>query len=319
MEACPPSPAYRLHKFARRHKAQFAAVATIAVVLVLGTLISSCLAAWALCEQAASRVNLTHAKQNEAIAKKERTDALNARELSEQAEQLAKEQERIARQQRNAAEYELYAASVRLANYDWLSGEPKRLIKTLDELAPKPGRPDFRGWEWYYLFSQAHSERFALPMPLHSTVLAWSPNTNDLAATDRISLVNIWDASTGRLRKSLGGCPNGIWSLSWLSDGKQIAAAGDRGAIVIWDVASGHRTRLLRGHATRVQCLASSRDGRWLASGGTDGTIHIWDTAAGERRSSLYLGAGKVTTLDWHPDNQQLLAVGDEGAAGSRD
>jgi hypothetical protein len=299
VEACPPSTAYRLGKFYRRNKTLFATVATIAAVLFVATVVSSTLAAWAVRAENAARVNLAQSRRSEAVAKKDRATALDAMAL-------AKRQEKLAKQQRVAAEYNNYVSSIRLAQNELNRGETSNMFGTLTSLVPEPERPDFRGWEWYSLFSQFHGARFTCPF--QRGAIAWSPDAKSLATVDRVpGLVNIWDVRNGQLTLSLKGLPDSINSMSWSPDGRYLATGGDRRKIVIWGIPSGKKIRSLHGHTTAIRCIDWSADGR-LASGAEDGGIYIWDAQTGEKPVRL-TATRQIHSLDWHPDGSLLLAV----------
>jgi WD40 repeat protein/tetratricopeptide (TPR) repeat protein len=293
VEACPPSTVYRLRKLARRYKGQLATVATVAAVLLGATAVSTCLAAWALKAEGVASANLVQAKQD-------RADALDARAI-------AKEQEQLAKQQRDAAEYDLYVSNLHLARHDWSAGQGPRLSTLLDALIPEPERPDFRGWEWYYLFSQVHSERFAFPGQ-HGPI-AWSPDGKSLATRDPIGLIKIWRMGKREPKACLKGLPGRIRSIAWSPDGKRLAAAGDRKIILIWDVVSGEKVQSLRGHRASVGGVDWNPDGVRLASAADDGTVGIWDTHSLKPVSWLRgLKSGPwLHSLAWLPDGRRLL------------
>ena len=312
IEARPPTLAGRAARWARRHRPLVWASAAVLGIAVAGSLVSALLIAGAYEREKTQRVvaetNEVRALTGEQLAKQQE-------ELAKQQEALAKEQQKIAIQQkaeaerqRDAAETALYAANMQVARQDWTAGRAHRLQHVLDAQLPKPGRPDFRGWEWYYLFSLCHAERWALPC---QCPFGWSPDGKYLATADYIGLLNIWDVANGERKASLNGCPPfaHCQSISWSPDGKHIAAGTDRGTVMIWEVASGTRVRSLMGGGAVASLVDWNPDGRRLASGEDDGTISIWDGRTGKKLSSLVGPAGPVHSLDWHPDGRQLVAV----------
>ena len=201
---------------------------------------------------------------------------------------------------------------MRLAQNDRTAGHTERLFRLLDAQVPEPGRPDFRGWEWWYLFSECHSERFSFPCQVRP--IAWSPDEKYLATIERSGTavnigVNIWDVTSGKRKTSLRGCPGVIEAICWSPDGKYLAAGNDRGTIVIWEIASGKRVRALYGHAGAISSVDWNPDGVRLASGGADETIRIWDAHTAKTLLSLAVSSGPVATVDWHPDGKHLLAT----------
>ena len=150
------------------------------------------------------------AETNEARALTGEQLAKQQEELAKQQEALAKEQQKIAIQQkveaerqRDVAEYGRYVSNMRLARNDRTAGHTGRLFRLLDGQVPEPGRPDLRGWEWWQLFSECHTERFSLPSQIRP--IAWSPDEKYLATVEANFGVNIWDVTSGERKTSLKG------------------------------------------------------------------------------------------------------------------
>jgi serine/threonine protein kinase len=59
----------------------------------------------------------------------------------------------------------LYAAQINLAQAACDSGSPVRTFDLLEAARPKPGEPDFRGFEWNYFRRQAHGELAVRKLP----------------------------------------------------------------------------------------------------------------------------------------------------------
>jgi tetratricopeptide (TPR) repeat protein len=89
VEACPPSPLYRMRKLAAKHRGLLTTAASFAALLVIGCIISTGLAIWAMRAQNQAQTALASERvaREEAVAAKERADAA-ARRLSE-ATQIA--------------------------------------------------------------------------------------------------------------------------------------------------------------------------------------------------------------------------------------
>jgi serine/threonine protein kinase/tetratricopeptide (TPR) repeat protein len=83
VEACPPSPLYRLRKFARKHRGLLTTAAGFLGLLITGLIIASSLAAWAVQAQRAAeqaRIDAETALANERVA---RAEAIAAKERAE--------------------------------------------------------------------------------------------------------------------------------------------------------------------------------------------------------------------------------------------
>ena len=82
--------------------------------------------------------------------------------LAREQQRLAQEQKEEAVRQREISDGNLYVAHMRLAQHDWEQGQIGRLHEMLDSHIPQPGRPDLRGWEWYYYLSLCHKDLMTL-------------------------------------------------------------------------------------------------------------------------------------------------------------
>ena len=87
VEACPPSPLYRLKKLAKKHRGLLTTAASFLAFLVLGIVVSSLLAAWALRSQLIAKAALAHAQKSlvgEQTARKKADDAVRQLESASQ-------------------------------------------------------------------------------------------------------------------------------------------------------------------------------------------------------------------------------------------
>lgn len=87
--------------------------------------------------------------------------------------------------------------------------------------------------------------------------------------------VRVWDAQSGKLRRTLPGPPNeGAMAIS--PDGRVIAAGDRTRAIVLWSVATGQKLRALKGLRVHARTLDFSPQGATLAGAGSDGRVLLW-------------------------------------------
>jgi len=298
VEAHPPSFMYRSRKYARRHKAAIITGASLVVMLMTATLVSSWMAMWAIGE---------------------RSTAIHERTLAERQEQLAQEQRVLALEQkaeavrhRAAAQQNLYYADIGLAQRDWQQGQISRMLTLLERHIPKPGETDLRGWEWYYLLSLPHQDLLTLRGHVEPVqALCWSPDGRHVASASE-QVVIIWDATTGRKIHSLRPASSTQFiRISWSLDGTHVAVGAGR-TVTIWDAETGRVSQTLDGRGV-VRTVAWSSDGRFL-SWSTLGDqsespmLSIWDLD--QKREFLRARAGPAQALAWRPDCEELAVSG---------
>lgn len=102
--------------------------------------------------------------------------------------------------------------------------------------------------------------------------------------------INLYDAQTGALRKTLQGHDGGIWSLT--RDGDILVSGSTDQSIRVWSIATGKCLHFLQGHTMTVRCLAILKpvqvdvtvDGSpvmmpqqpLIVSGSRDSTLRVW-------------------------------------------
>ncbi|KTW28277.1 uncharacterized protein T551_02696 [Pneumocystis jirovecii RU7] len=67
------------------------------------------------------------------------------------------------------------------------------------------------------------------------------------------SSINVYDTSTGRLRRRLQGHEGGVWALQYLGN-TLVSGSTDR-TVRVWDIAKGECTQIFEGHISTVRCL----------------------------------------------------------------
>jgi WD40 repeat protein/serine/threonine protein kinase len=295
VEACPPSARYLLSKFARKHRKALATAAAFAVVLVAATVLSVCLALWAV------------------SAEKE---ADQRRIASEEAEGRALAAKDEADRRREEARFNQYVAQMNLVQQEYEDGNIGRVRELLDAQVPREaGQTDCRGFEWYYWQRMSHRELLTFKRQTGGMwSIAFSLDGKPLAADAHEGSLRVWDAATGRELLAAHGRRDEFDYARLSPDGRRLAAAGSDGQMRLWDVATGHELPTPKGLVSTLASVQFSRDSRRLAAqGGTAQPVQVWDLATGQALPALrgYRELGRGRWL-LSPDGRRLASWGQQ-------
>ena len=167
--------------------------------------------------------------------------------------------------------------------------------------------------------------------------IAFSRDDKTIAACNVAGLIEIFDASSGRLITSFraGGGSLSSHPLAYSPDSKVLAAPLPSGQFALLDPVKGQTLRVLDSPpadavGTVRHAVAFSADGKLLAASYHSGEVVVWDSATGRQRgvmSPLILpalsdpatpeklvrlaGPVQLRVLAFSPDNKTLYALGE--------
>ncbi len=281
VEACPPSPAYRLRKLVRRNRRTVVAAALVAASLVtalVGLTVSNLKIA---SERNAKVEALSLAHQQQRVAEE---NALKA----ETQRVIAVGHETTARQQAHLARRRFYAAQMNLANRAWEEGELARALELLESQRPGAGEEDLRSFEWLYLWNlvQRHHRWTARGHLAATHSVNVSPDGRLAVSGSEDEAAAVWDLHTGRELVRFHSAGGAVKPVLFSPDSRRLAAGSWRGLIEVWNLSTQRRELLLK-HTRPIKSLAFSNDGRCLASCDDAGVAVLWDTDTGKQRLAL--------------------------------
>ncbi|MBI4660224.1 MAG: protein kinase [Verrucomicrobia bacterium] len=287
--ARPPSRLYRFQKLVRRNKLAFAAAASVACALAIGTVVSTwqaIRATRAVREQSRLRQEADTARTNEIVIRQR------------------------AEQERNAARRSAYAANMFLAQAAWDDSNIGLLRQVLAETADDPER----GFEWYYWQRQCHLDLRTLRGHLGAVfAVAFSPDGQRIMTASEDKTAKVWEANTGRELLTLKGHTSYIRSGAFSPDGQLIlTGSGDR-TVKLWDSSSGREILILKGHTNQVASVAFSPDGQRMATSSNDHTAKVWESSTGRELFTLTGHTNWILSVAFSPDGQQIVTVGNDG------
>ncbi|MFF4741360.1 helix-turn-helix domain-containing protein [Streptomyces sp. NPDC001262] len=137
----------------------------------------------------------------------------------------------------------------------------------------------------------------------------FSPDGKTLATDGEEGSVQLWDATTGKHRKTLAdGLTESVGSVEFSPDGRTLAITNHDDTVRLSDVTTG-RTRIIRtGHTYPVASVAFSPDGKTIASGSYDGTVRLSDVITGTHRGTLTGHTSTVASIAFSPDGTSLAS-----------
>jgi WD40 repeat protein/tRNA A-37 threonylcarbamoyl transferase component Bud32 len=237
-------------------------------------------------------------------------------------DELSKAHQEVAQRKADAearelrARQEAYTIQIRSVAELWNNRRVGFMAERLNELRPRPGQEDIRGWEWHFLWRLAQNERWLQGHRQRVHVVAFSRDGKLLVSTAADKAIKLWDVETGRMQASLEGHTLEPRSLAVSPDGGLLASAAvspERSELKLWDLASHRPVRELAEAGQVFEQVAFSPDGRSVAVGGA-GQVLLWDVATTELRPLAKL-KGNVHSLCFSPDGT-LLAAGQSALAG---
>ena len=290
ISAGPPSTSYRFKKYYERNKARLVPAAIVATVMFVGLLL-----------------------------------ALSATVKERMAKELAWHE--LQRTQ-DATARRLYGSQTARAAAAWEAQDFGSLATLLKSTVPtSPQAPDFRGWEWQFLYRQSQLP-FATTPQKRVWQAAWHPRVNQIAVivrkSDSDSAIEIWKPDKSVLLREVAVLENipadTISGLRWAADGARMALATNNGRAVVLDGATGDRLLDQQAHSgsgkhSHILGFDLSPSGQILATSSFFGEGKLWDVDTKELLYHLPDRelAENVSSLAFSPRSDRLAAAGRYG------
>jgi WD40 repeat protein len=190
---------------------------------------------------------------------------------------------------------------------------------------------------------------FALAYSPDGKTLATGVIPENISEDAKLSTLQLWDASSGKLQFSLpekllvnsvafshdgkilasGGRGLKLWnvatgqelvmldqslifSVAFSPDGKILAAGNAMGAVDLWDTGTSQKLMSLKGHSDGVEAVVFSPDGKLIATASHDSTVCLWEALTGREVAVLKGHLREVKAAAFSPDGSILATGGDD-------
>ncbi|WFC94897.1 general transcription repressor [Malassezia brasiliensis] len=148
---------------------------------------------------------------------------------------------------------------------------------------------------------------------LYIRSVCFSPDGKYLATGAEDRQIRIWDIVEKKIKTTLTGHKQEIYSLEYSQDGRILASGSGDKTVRIWDMESGTPIHVLYtspglNYGPGVTAIALSPDGRLVAAGALDTFVRVWDTKTGKLRCRLKGHKDSIYSVAFMPDGQTLVS-----------
>lgn len=262
---------------------------------------------------------LTTAEQRRQQAEAARTEANQQRTAAEEERNVAQTQRKLADEQRQRAEGQelsnrqlLYTSRMGLAYQAWENSNIERMRELLDLYLPQTDEPDFRGFEWYYLWRLCHREEKTITGGDFQGV-AYSPDSKSLLTlaitrsnASEIAEVVFRDATSWQVL-STQRYTAGSGAVAVSRKTAKVVVGLDSEGIRVFSFSDYKEHLQIRG-LKYVKSVAISPSGKIIAAGFSYGKIQLFDAETGKEIRALVGHQQRINTLAFSSDEQTLAS-----------
>ena len=134
-----------------------------------------------------------------------------------------------------------------------------------------------------------------------------------LVAAANTETVDLIDAATGAIKRTLRGHGSYCWTSAFSKDDALLVTGDHDGEVRIWDLATGKSLQTL-SHGTIVRWVAFHPSGKTVATAARDGVLRLWNVADGILLAEQQTGASIVHACEFSPDGELLVSIQSDGS-----
>ena len=112
-----------------------------------------------------------------------------------------------------------------------------------------------------------------------------------------------------RVRLTLKGHDDEVWSAAYSPDGKRIVTASNGHTAKVWDADTGEELFTLKGHKGWVTSAAYSPDGKRIVTDSYDKTAKVWDANTGKELFTLKGHERQLNSAIYSADGDRIVTA----------
>ncbi|HEY3789488.1 MAG TPA: serine/threonine-protein kinase, partial [Urbifossiella sp.] len=290
--AVPPSTAYRLKKFVRKHKGPVSAVLLFASILLAGTI--------------GTTLGMIRAEREWSRANAE---ADHARDEAEKSKLSAEAERRATQNAQRLLGLRCADDGVKLAAQGQLALGLLNMTHSLSIAANSPEAVAMARTQ-----SALYRRYTAVPYGLRvfipqSGVAAYSRDGIRILIHDNGEgvrpRIRIFDSESGTQTAEIR-LVESVWTAAFSPDGQRIVTGGSDNIARVWDARTGGLLTTLRGHTNSIRSAVFSPDGRSILTASDDATARLWNVDK-EKELRIFTHPALVWRAVFSPDGRQIL------------
>jgi WD40 repeat protein len=208
----------------------------------------------------------------------------------------------------------LYLSDMSMADRAWREGQHRLMLDLLERHNPKPGRPDLRAFEWYYLNRfWVYPNQVALNHHLPIEIVVFSPDGRWLATAGMEPGVRVWEVTTGRRFATLWDDAEEVTCVAFSPDGGSLFYGGVNGTVKVFNMTTLQPPRTMMQLSGTLTGLTFSADGTRMAGSrlsrkGKDHVLDVvlWDARTGREERVINGPWSAIERLTLAPNGSRL-------------
>jgi len=141
--------------------------------------------------------------------------------------------------------------------------------------------------------------------------MSFSPDGQWLAVGGNDGNVKLFEATSGRLAKTMRGHVDWVTAVAFSPDGSLVSGSDDQ-TVRIWSTGTETAVRILKGHTGFVTGVAFSPDGLRVSSTGYEGAVKVWEANTGALVWSVAGHPKPANAVAFSPDGRVVASASDD-------